>query len=80
MICPTCKAEGTKSCVYPTGESHTLAGFTSYYDENGVPHIHDPNLTTSRYQCSLGHSWSKVYERPCDVRDCAWNKKRNLNV
>lgn len=26
-----------------------------YYDEEGVYHCHDPNVTTASYVCSRGH-------------------------
>ena len=56
-ICPYCKKEGKKSCVYQMGCSSTLMATYSYYDENGNYHFEDNNITTCDYKCSNGHSF-----------------------
>ena len=53
MKCPGCKGEPSK--VYPGRISTTLLGHQPYYDENGVYHDNNPNITTRRYRCSRGH-------------------------
>lgn len=57
MKCPECKKLGLKSKVYVGASSTTLLAFTPYYDEEGNYHHNDPNVITTSYTCSNGHSW-----------------------
>ncbi len=57
MICEKCKEQGLKSRVSEMGCSKTLLGYRPFYDENGKRHYHNPNVTTTSYKCSNGHSW-----------------------
>lgn len=49
MKCPECASANQKSIVYPGYGMSTCMGFTPYYDEDGKYHIHDPNISTIRY-------------------------------
>lgn len=70
MKCPVCIKEGTTSTVQSLGGTRTLMGWTSYYDEEGNPHDHDPNATSSDYRCSNGHGWSVSSKGSCW---CGWS-------
>lgn len=69
MICPECKAEGLKSRVYSGGTFSTLMGYSTYWDEEGVKHTHDPNVRTTSYSCSNDHGWSESFKLPCPAGD-----------
>jgi len=69
MKCPTCVDEGLKSQVTPTGTYTTLMAFNRYYDEDGTWHSHDPNEHTTRYHCSVGHSWEWARLAACGSCD-----------
>lgn len=61
MKCDQCVAEGERSRVY-VGYSVTTAMMppSPYYDEDGNYHVpRDPNTTTTHYNCSRGHTWSR---------------------
>lgn len=65
MICPECEKTGQKSKVYG-GFGLTTAMFSpGYYDEDGNYHHHDPNTTTSKYNCSNGHDFTVVSHKLC---------------
>jgi hypothetical protein len=65
MLCPECKTDGQKSCVYSRGGSTTLmGGGATWWDETGIEHYGDPNKTTTVYACSRGHLWNE--------REFAW--------
>ena len=74
--CPQCIADGTTSRVYqPEGRSTTLMGVSSFWDERGAYHHHDPNRSSSLYQCSLGHRWVREWGHPCPYGDFGgWNE------
>jgi len=64
--CSCCIEDKEKSKVYPGGCSSTLMARSSYYDEEGCLHYHDPNYTTCYYSCSRGHKWSQILPKsPC---------------
>jgi len=69
MLCPECKKQGLKSCVYEGISTTTCIGYTAYYDESGFYHNHDPNVTTTEYRCSNGHTW---VERSTPHCWCGW--------
>lgn len=69
MICEQCKKEGRKSRVFPGASECTLMMYMRFYDEDGREHLHDPNVTTTYYSCSNGHSWRE------DTRHKCWCKK-----
>ena len=68
-ICPLCRADGLKSTVSDAGSATTLLGFSSFFDEQGAHHNHDPNCRNRQYRCSRGHEF-KVREVP--VCTCGW--------
>ena len=73
MRCPTCIAEGRESHVHDRGSSTTLmAGDDHFFDEKGEPHYHPINRQTTRYECSLGHSWTHVTKHTCW---CGWESR-----
>lgn len=52
----------------------TAMGVNTYHDEDGVSHRHDPNIHTTEYRCSNGHSWSaKKRKAPCPAEGCRFN-------
>lgn len=63
--CPFCVEEGLKSILYPNGSSETLMGWKSYYDEEGLYHSHNPNITTTNYSCSNGHNYNIEIKYGC---------------
>lgn len=72
MICPKCKEEEKKSTVYQGISTSTLIGYTSYYDEDGIYHSHDPNSSTTNYSCSNGHCFSVSKKNNCP--NCNYGK------
>ena len=73
--CPKCVEEGQKSTLHGGGGITTCMGTQSYFDEEGNPHHHDPNSTTSSLRCSRGHSVVIVSYRTCP--SCDNNKGRD---
>ena len=72
MICPECKKQEKKSCVYPGMSSITAMYFPPFYDEEGHYHDHDANTTTTDYSCSNGHKWIEKTTGSCC---CGWPDK-----
>lgn len=72
MICPQCREENKKSFVYSNGSTRTLLCANEFYDEEGIWHIHDSNITTSHYSCSNGHTFDKKTQGKCP---CGWPNK-----
>lgn len=57
-ICERCARENMRSRVYPgAGSFITIMSVQTYYDEDGVLHIHNPNKSTALWFCSSGHKW-----------------------
>lgn len=75
MICPECRIEGLRSTVNSGMSMTTGMGYTSFWDEDGVHHVHDPNTTTTSYLCSNGHEWGESKIRPCQAPDCDYGKE-----
>ena len=69
MICEKCKAEGAKSSITEGPSAVTNMGISTYFDEGGVRHVHDPNNITTHYVCSRGHSWAEEKHSTCP---CGW--------
>lgn len=74
MKCPECVAAGKNSWVYPDGGATTDMCVDRYYDENGVLHVHDPNVTAMSYHCTFGHYWAQNVARPCPTSRCGYNQ------
>lgn len=69
MKCPSCALSQQRSKVYSRGVISTLWGYTPYYDENGVYHIHDGNTVRWEYQCSNSHRWVLIGHNECPAND-----------
>lgn len=65
MYCLECKKLGLKSVVYEGCCRRTLMAPIVFYDEDGEYHRHDPNITTTSYQCSKGHVWQEDFKSTC---------------
>lgn len=76
MICPKCKAENKKSCVYEEYISHTDLLYAPFYDEEDKYHVHDKNIIVVYYECTNGHQWSETGQRKCP--SCNWQENNTL--
>ena len=76
MICPVCEKEGKLSQVNVGLSMVTLAGHIPYYDEKGLYHDHDPNYTTTEFNCSNGHKFTKSYKSVCPNCNYGSNKEK----
>jgi hypothetical protein len=65
VICPACQQEGKVSTVTRAGVFSTAMPATSYYDEQGRPHLHDPNKHSESMRCSNGHVLKRVWTTRC---------------
>jgi len=72
VICEACKQQGLRSTVTEGGSMSTLMHCPSFYDEDGKLHTHDSNVTTHRFRCSNGHSFSTQSRGSCW---CGWGTK-----
>lgn len=71
MKCPFCVEEGPKSTLQTNGmRAVTLLGYSTYWDEDGVHHDHDPNTHTQEYVCSEGHFYTVKSKSPCPAKGC----------
>jgi len=70
MKCSECEESNQVSKVYMQGGSTTLMAYTTYWDEEGIYHDHDPNTHTRSYTCSNGHSWTIKRINPCPAEGC----------
>lgn len=77
--CGMCNQLGLRSTVSggDWGVS-TLMGSSSFYDEDGNRHNHDPNSTGYEYQCSQGHRWHENVHHACDVKGCSVTGSRDV--
>ena len=66
MICQMCEETGLKSKLYILDSSSTLMSITQYYDENGNFVIEDPNIITTKYNCSNGHTFKVKHSQDSD--------------
>lgn len=73
MICPECEKLGLKSMVFVGSSTITCLMYQHFYDEEGREHFHDPNMTTTHYSCSNGHSWIDQSRNKC------WCEKEGEN-
>ena len=72
IICAECEKLGQKSRVMSNGVTTTLIGWSTYYDEEGNWHSHDPNRQEESFFCSAGHRFSKQLIHHCP---CGWSSK-----
>lgn len=80
MKCSECQEAGQTSKVYSDGATRTLMGGGGpFWDEEGVRHSHEPNITTSGYHCSNGHRWTHRWLPACPAKGCAYNDDELVN-
>lgn len=78
MECPVCVGTGQTSEVQePPRVTRTTAHSEPYLDDHRAVHEHDPNKTTSEYECSKGHRWWMSAYASCW---CGWQKDRAPEV
>lgn len=71
MKCTKCQATGELSEVDVLSSSTTQLEKRVYFDTAGDQHVHNPNITTTRYRCTNGHRFE---ERSCWQCTCGWKK------
>lgn len=75
MKCTECVQSGQRSKVFDRGGTRTLMGGRgTFFGEDGERHHHDPNITTSGYECSNGHMWAVKSKTPCPNPKCEYGK------
>lgn len=78
MKCPECIKQGLRSRVKPDLTPkirHAVYIIVkTYWDEDGVYHSHDPEITTTHYLCSNGHEFSKTRQNPCGAPGCDYGR------
>ncbi len=64
MFCPQCLERDVEFPGHPLsvdmhikGASHTL--------QDGTQHAYDPETTTTRYRCAMGHRWTHTERKAC---------------
>ena len=72
MKCHYCMLESKRSTLRSHGGSSTLMAAQRYWDEDGILHVHDRNITTTGYECSNGHLYSEKTGSPCPVQLCTF--------
>lgn len=79
MKCPECVRLGLKSTLHG-GDSvfTTCGGWSSYYDEDGRYHNHDPNWSSTTMRCSNGHLVSLKTRNKC--RACDYGGEKEIKV
>jgi len=76
--CPKCDADLVNgTCVSMRTQ---MAGPTPGYDENGVYHSHDPNWSTSTYECENGHTVKRKTRKSCPGEGCDFGGEEKLIV
>jgi hypothetical protein len=80
MKCPECQAEGERSTVHAGAGFSTCMGYDRFWDEDGAYHSHDPNITTTSYRCSRGHSWPEEQFGRCPAEGCDWGSEHEAQV
>jgi hypothetical protein len=70
VLCPECLGAGQRSTVQATGASLSTAIYCPpFHDTRGKLHVHDRNVTTTRFRCSAGHEFKREGRRSCW---CGW--------
>lgn len=80
LFCPKCKELGLKSTVRNHGGSQTLMETSSYHDEDGKYHYHDPNSISQYHTCSNNHSFTSSRNHPCPNKNCDFGKGESTIV
>lgn len=72
MKCKYCVALGKRSRLTVRESFRTAAGWSPYFDEDGVYHRHDMNMVTTTYTCSNGHSVHETVKPACPSCGSDW--------
>jgi hypothetical protein len=80
MRCPVCVKQELRSHLYGPECSHTLAYGSTYHDEDGVYHNHDPNIYREAYRCSNGHVFVDKIYKECPAPGCEVTGSREFVV
>jgi hypothetical protein len=70
--CVACQRSGERSFVdrlQPAGGEQFLPPRRFYGTEDGLFHVHDPNLYVQVYSCSRGHRWTVRQRVACPAGD-----------
>ena len=73
MICEKCRDSGQRSTVRIVGTKQSAMPSDCFFDEDGVEHSHNPNIATTTYRCSNGHSFEEKSSWQCAA--CGWLKQ-----
>ncbi len=66
MTCPTCGERGRQHLI---ARSDTFLESTSFVDDEGRLHKHDPNALRITYTCPNDHRWTQQDVRRCPFGD-----------
>lgn len=75
MRCPTCVEEREPHKVWLDSSTVTVMMDDAFWDEDDLPHRHDPNVFTASYHCSNGHRFQERFRKPCQQGSCEFNEK-----
>lgn len=79
MKCGKCVEAGLKSTLFDEGPgATTLMLSSSFWDEEGVYHQHNPNIASTYYRCSNGHRFSISRKRGCGAEGCDYGGKEKV--
>lgn len=70
MICEQCRTSGQRSTVRIVGTKQGRVPSDHFFDEQGVEHSHNPNVVSTIYKCSNGHSFEERSSWQCAA--CGW--------
>lgn len=68
--CPICIKEGKKSTLRLGIGRKTCKGTDSHYDEEGIYHHHDGNVTRGETRCSQKHKLDYICGTGCPAPNC----------
>jgi hypothetical protein len=57
VICPECSKRGLRSKVYQGACETRIGSSLMWFDENGDPHISNPDGIKCQYECGNGHKF-----------------------
>ncbi len=72
MLCPHCQAAGQRSVVDIVRCTQGKDPKRTFWDEDGVEHHHNPNVSVTEYRCSNGHTFAErsSWECQCGYKVC----------
>lgn len=68
LNCPQCLENGVEFPGHPLSIDMSIKT-ASHVLPNGAEHAYDPEMTTTRYRCAIGHLWTHTERKPCW---CGW--------